>query len=153
MMVKGKKAEGIWIAWVILVGMVVVMSAFVARFYIDSARSSSETVRGFLQDTEVCSSVALSVVDSCQFPEALNIEVANIRSTKVDKVVFRIFDAASDSESINVDALIEPGSSRNLTIGKSRMAAKVDVIPLVEDGNSTVICSSRTVELDSIRDC
>lgn len=148
-----KKGQAVWISWVILIGMVVIIGAFVGRFYINTAKESSEKIKGFLQDTEVCSSVGLSVNSVCQLPEALNIEVANIRSINVDKVVFRIYDAGYDSESITVSALIEPGKSEEIFIGKSRMAARVDVIPLVIDDDSIVICSSRLIELDSIPDC
>lgn len=148
-----KKAQAVWISWVLLIGMVVVTSVIVGRFYLSTAESTSETIKGFLQDSEACKDVGVSVVKSCQVPEALNIEVANIGTINVDKLVFRIYSNSYDSESATISGVIEPGDTENLSVGKSWIAAKVDIIPLVEEEDSIIICSSRLAELDNIPDC
>ena len=148
-----KKAQQVWISWVLIIGLVVVIGVFVGRVYLDTASSTSETVKDFLENTEVCSSVGISVVDSCQIPQALNIEVANLKTVRIDDLVFRIYNGNGDSESIRVKADIEPGSTLNLSVGKSGMAAQIDIIPLVEEEDSVIMCSSSLVELESIRDC
>jgi hypothetical protein len=152
-LITDKKAVALWISWVIMIAFAVSISVLVGKQLIDSSNKSAESLKNYVYDTQECQNAALSIESICQNPEALNIELSNIKAVRVDEFLLKVFDGSGDSETINVQASVLPGDSANITVGKSRIAAKVEIVPVISVGNKKIICTEKTVSESNIQDC
>jgi len=148
-----KKAVSEWISWVILIAFAVSISVLVGQQMIDSTKESTESLKNYIYDTQECQNVALSINNICQNSEALNIELSNIKAVRVDEFLLKVFDGSGDSETLTLQTSIMPGEKVNVTAGKSRIAAKVEVVPVISVGDKMVMCAQKTASEDEIQDC
>ena len=148
-----KKAQAIWISWVILGAFAVALGIIVGTQMIQMSEKSSEEIKNYVYDTQECQSVGINIQNICQNPEALNIELANIRNIKLQEVLLRIFDGSGDAETKNIAFSLEPGKEKTLSVGKSRIADRVEILPVINIDGSSIICRERTAEQNYIQDC
>jgi len=149
----GKKAQAAWVSYVILIAFAVAIGVIVGSQLIQMSQKNSQELKDYIYDTQECQGVGISVQTICQNPEALNIELSNIKSIQLEEVVLRIFDGSGDAETQNVPFLLEPGKEKTLSIGKSRIADRVEILPVIYVDDSVIICQERTAEQDHIQDC
>jgi hypothetical protein len=148
-----KKSQAVWISWVLLVGFVVAISAFVAQQIISMTEKNANDLEQYVYDTQECTLAGLDINYICQNSEVLNMNVSNIKDIKVDELLIRVFDGSGDAETLNQQINIDPGTTKTLNVGKSRIAKRIEVLPVLHINDKIVVCSSRLVEKDNIQDC
>ena len=148
-----KRGQAVWLSFVLITAFAVAIGILVGTQIIQSSQRSAENIKEYVFDTEECNGVGISIENICQNPQALNIELSNIRNVRVDEVVLKIFDGSEDSETKNIAFSLEPGTKKSLNVGKSRIAGRVEVMPVVYVEDVVVTCKERTAEQDQIQDC
>ncbi len=148
-----KSGQAIWVSFVILVAFAVALGVLIGQQMIESSQRSSEQIKEYVYDTQECSGVGINIQDICQNPQVLNMEVANIRNVKVEELFIKIFDGSGDAETKTVTLSIVPGDENTLSIGKSRIADRVEIMPVIHVEDQVIMCRERLAEQDYIQDC
>lgn len=147
------RGQAVLISWVIIIGLVVVIAALVGKTIIDTTKEASEGLGDYLQDTQECKLAGISIKDSCQLPQVLNIEVENTETVEITGLLFRFFDVTGDAETKNINISIRPEETKDLEVPKSRMAVTTEIIPIIWTEEGKAICNEKTIKADHIQDC
>ena len=148
-----KKADGLWISWVLLLAFVVALSTFMFNW----TQSRNEVFAKELQvmaDTAECDSVSIRVQESCQNPQLLNINISNSNSIKVDQLVFNIYDVYLENPLTRVKNItIFPSEVENLKILKQSTTQQLEIVPVVFTEEDKIFCYKKTLTLTDIDYC
>jgi hypothetical protein len=148
----GKKAISDWISWVMITLLMVTLGVFVYRWSTEYAKSTAGDLESRAYSSD-CDSVAIEVVDACQNDDTLNINVANKKDIRIDKVMFNFFDVFGNTESREAKIRLEVGKPMLISILKQDTIKTIKVLPALYRGNKWVICSDKEIEYSDVKFC
>lgn len=154
-----KKAVSPWIAYVLLIGFVVALSAFVYSWMTGYTEDTANDVKERNYNTEICDLMGISVVAciNASTSQDLYINVTNRGDLRTTKLIFRVLQLSnttvSDIFDIEIDSIIKPGSTKNFSAAQLNLTGrpvngntKVEVVPGTVKEDFLVICSDRKGE-------
>lgn len=153
---KNKKAISEWVSWVLLVAFMVAMGAFMYSYFTDYASSEGEKIRSVVYDTALCENVRINIDFVCQDvnnTQNLYINCTNKGQREINQVIINLYDLYGNSQSVHKDIRIEPQRKKEVTILKQYIQQKIEVIPVVYEGEEKVICSQRMVQTEELPGC
>lgn len=149
---KSKRGISEWISFVLLIGFIVVISAFMADWMTGFAKSSSQNIQQRTYDTSICESIAISE-DACSFssqPQTLYINITNRQDLNIDALIFRLYQGADfEIQEMNLTNPIKPTKpwekSRTLQVNASNITNvdTVEAIPEHFKDNYIVVCTKK----------
>ncbi|MEM3370440.1 MAG: hypothetical protein QXW00_04490 [Candidatus Woesearchaeota archaeon] len=147
-----RKGESAWIAWVMITAFMVVMGALIYKWSSSYAAASAEQVEENAY-RENCRDVSVNIKEACQDNYTLTLNIENVGSVNVDKVIINMFDAFGYGASREQMLRIKPGLSSMCTFVKQYAISTVKVVPAIRVKNKWIVCSEREVEFTGVKYC
>jgi len=151
-MKKNKKADFIWISWVLLMAFAVALSAMMYNWIFNYTKSSAEKIEERALNSQECSYIGISIDSYCQDTKNIYLDITNRNNLKVDNVLVRMYDVYNDpvSEAKEEQFILEPGKTAKLTVVKNGLVKTVEVVPATIKGKTEIICTNRVAKADDI---
>ena len=142
-----KKAVHVWISYVILIGFVVALAAFLYTWMIDYSSEKSLEIKERVYDTELCDSIAASMT-ACNISQTLYINVTNRGDIRINQLVFRLEnDNGYVFEEINTT--IKPKNTKNFSFSNVKFTnVAVGVVPATFKDNAIIICTEKEAKAE-----
>ncbi len=153
-----KKAVSPWIAYVLLIGFVVALGAFVYSWVSGYAGDATVDIKERTYNSELCESLGVSVTAciNSSTSQDLYINVTNRGDLRETKLIFNFLkmsgNSVSEIYSIEVNTSLKPQYSKifdaediNLTWTPDT-STLVEVVPGTEKDDFEIICSERAGE-------
>jgi hypothetical protein len=153
-----KKAVSPWIAYVLLIGFVVALSAFVYSWITGYTVQTTEDVKERIYNSDLCDSLGVSMVAciNTSTSQDLYINVTNRGDLRITKLVFRFIQmrntSVEDIYDIEIDNILKPQHTKNLSAEQLNLTWEVDgetiveAIPATEKENFLIVCNNRKGE-------
>ena len=152
-MLKSNKAEAIWMSWVLLMAFVVGLSVFMFGWAEDRGEVFVSEL-GTMYDTAECDSVGIRIVDICQNPQSLNMNIANRNTISVNQLVMNIYDVYLDTPlSRVVNVTIAPDNVESVRVLKQSTTQQVEIVPVVVTRTDRVFCQRKAITYNDIDYC
>ena len=150
---KSKKGVEMWISWVLIIGFGVMLSIIVYYWMVDRANNSAEDMRTIVYDSSECSAVGINIDSVCQDTQALYINLSNTNNLAVNALIFRTLTIFGDVGNKELNITIKSGRNEVLTVLKSGITKKLEIVPVTEVEQKRIICSASTISTESIKYC
>ena len=149
---RNKKADFIWISWVLLMAFAVAMSAAMYNWIFGYTKSSTEDIQNRALNSQDCSYIGISVDSYCQDTKNIYLDITNRNSLKIDRVLVRMFDVYNDpvSETKEVRFILEPGKTSKLTVPKNGLVKTIELVPATIKDNTEIVCTNRVTKADDV---
>src|SRR3989344_6874644 len=110
---KAKKADFVWISWVLLMAFVVGLSAVMYNWIFGFTTSSTEQIEERATNSQQCDLIGISIDHYCQDTKNLYLDITNRNSLSVQRLVINMFDVYNDPITDNAEysVKIEPGKT------------------------------------------
>jgi len=153
-----KKAESLWISYVLLVAFVVALSAFTYSWMTAYTSDTSEEIKERVFNSELCDSLGVSVTAclNTSTSQDLYINVTNRGDLRITKLIFRLIQTSgssvSDMHVIEIDSVIKPQGTKSFAAAQLNLTFEVgngtlaEVVPVTEKEGFLIVCSSRKGE-------
>ena len=152
-MIHSKKAEAIWLSWVLLLAFVVALSAFMFGWSTERNELFASELR-VMADTAECDSIGIRVDDICQNPQSLNMNVSNRDSIAVSQLAMNVYDVYMENPlSREVDVSIRPAESENVRVLKQSTTQEVEIVPVIITQDNKIFCYERALTIADIDYC
>jgi hypothetical protein len=148
-----KKAVEIWISWILLVALAVATSVFMYSWFTGTTETAVESIQ-LVYDSSECQSVSVSA-EACSQAQTLYINVTNKLLLNVDGLMFRIHYSDLSSELTNMTVRISPGEKKDYTakLNVSKTFESIDVVPIIQTGKFSVVCTAKRTSIDTVSSC
>jgi hypothetical protein len=141
---RAKRAESIWISYILLMGFSVVLGTMVYVWIVDYVKSSGEDVKKVVYNYADCDYISVSIDGACVASQILNMNVTNRNNLRVDALIIHVFDASGLPKVIELNVTIKPGKQKELKIAPNiSNAASVQAVPVMYKGNMVIICNDK----------
>ena len=148
-----KKAEGIWISWVLLMAFIVGLSVFMFGWAEERSEVFVQEL-GVMADTAECDSVGIRVLDICQNSQYLNMNIANRNTISINQLVMNIYDIYLESPiSRVINVTISPDNVETLRVLKQSTTQEIEIVPVVFTERDRVFCYRKAVTISNIDYC
>jgi hypothetical protein len=148
-----KKAQAIWISWVLLILMVIIVGTVAGKYIIDKAGQDAQSLKKYALNKEECDNVDMRVDFICKNSKTLNMTILNNGNIKIDRVLTRLYDTAGNSENREIEIGLKPGQTKDLQLPRGRSAYELEITPLIEVEDLWVECREKTTTETNIQDC
>ncbi|MFW6230891.1 MAG: hypothetical protein ACOC32_02610 [Nanoarchaeota archaeon] len=152
-MAGSKKAEALWISWVLLLAFVVALSVFMFNWTQERNQVFANELN-VMSDTAECDSVGIYVENICQNPQALYMNISNKNSIQIDQLALNIYDVYLEnllSREVNVS--IYPSEKENVQVLKQATTQQLEIVPVVFTETDKIFCYKKTVIVNNIDYC
>lgn len=148
-----KKGAALWLSWVLLLGFVVAISAFMFTWTSGQNEKFAKDLRK-MSDTAECDSTGLIIQNICQNPQVLYMNITNKNTIKIDQLVFNIFDVYLDAPlSRTVNVSLKPSEIESIEILKQSTTQQVEITPVILTDEDQIFCYSKAVTISDIKFC
>ncbi len=152
-MLYSKKADAIWLSWVLLLAFVVALSVFMFAWSEERGEMFAGELR-VMADTAECNSIRIRIQDICQNPQSIEMNVTNSESITVNQLSMNIYDVYVESPvSRSVDVNIRPSDVRNVRVLKQSTTYQIEIVPVIITDDDMIYCYERTVTETGIDYC
>ena len=153
-----KKGVSLWISYVLLIGFVVALAAFVYVWMTGYTTKSVADVKERVFNNELCDSIGVSVVgcSSTSTSQNLYINVTNRGDLRITGLVFRFLQlsgtAVQNIFAVEVDRVIKPQDTKIFNATQLNLTwivnneTKVEVVPETEKDSILVVCNDKKGE-------
>ncbi len=148
-----KRAVAPWISWVLLVGLAVVLGAFMLSWARDMARDSSTDLKERADTSTLCSSLGLRIDSLCQNTQTLNMNVTNNNNANIKSVMVLMVDIYDSPQLRETNTTIKPEEKKELKIVKQGVVKRVEVTPATFSGSKRIVCHEKKVTTETIPIC
>jgi FlaG/FlaF family flagellin (archaellin) len=139
-----KRAESLWISFVLLMGFMVILSTIVYTWLVGYVRDSGADVKKVVYNYDKCDSLSVSIDNACLDSQTLAINVSNRNSLRIDALLLRAYDASGLPQVLQRNITIKPGKQKELKIGLNiTNARKLQAVPMMYKDNLVIICNDR----------
>jgi hypothetical protein len=140
-----KKAQGMIIAWVLLIGLTVSLAVIVTTW---TRQQAEDTVEGIASGTEVdlrCSAVSFNAQPLC---DTETIKIVNRGDFSIHKFVIHMKNAEGlKSKTVNLfeepHEVLIPGKTQTINTNLGDMYGEIDLTPFIKVEDQIVGCSDR----------
>lgn len=148
-----KKGVALWISWVLLMSFALLLSALMYNWIFGFTSDTTVELEKRAFKTQGCDQIALDITDVCQDTQTLYINVTNVKTLRVTKMLFRVYDLYDNPEMYTREIIVRPGRMEQLQLLKQGRTSRVEVVPVAVDGDIEVVCTSRVVAYDDVPSC
>ncbi len=141
-MINSKKAEGIWISWVLLVLLGVILSVIIYKWSVGLAKSDSEDIAKRLEGSE-CRKISVRIDSVCQDSQTLYINISNNNDLRVDGMLFRMYNVLEQADIQEKNITIDPGRKETIEVAKQNAINQVEVVPFRKVKNELIFCTEK----------
>jgi hypothetical protein len=153
MKIYSKKSESTWISFVLLIGLLLFIGAFIFGFVKGMSESQIEVLEEKVNSME-CDDLVLKLQSYCQKLESVNFIFSNPSNKNIDSIRIRMFDIYGNvynkeiSQGLHHNSFLE-----NRVVLKDGVIATLELIPILEEKESLVICNNKKIVLNKIDFC
>jgi len=144
-----KKGVSEYISWILIFGMVVMLSFVLFNWSMSLAKQSSEDLQT-RTDPLICSEIGISIEGICQSFKSIEMNISNINSYEITGFLIRTVGLYPDEEnyldSNTVMTQVEPGETEKISILKSGTLSQVQIIPMGVKNNKNIYCEEQSVK-------
>lgn len=146
-----KKAEGVWISWVLLVLLGVILSVIVYKWATGLTVSDSADVAKRLEGSE-CRKVSVRIDSVCQDSQTLYMNISNNNDLRVDGLLFRMYNVFEQVNIQEKNITIDPGRREPIEATKQNAINQIEVVPFRKVKNELIICTQK-VAVANVKVC
>ena len=140
-----KKADAVWLSWVLLLAFVVALSVFMFSWTEDRGEMFIGELR-VLADTAECNSVRLAIRDICQRSQSIEMNITNRDSIPVNQLAVNIFDVyVENPASHDIMVNIRPSDVQNIRILKQSTTHQIEIVPVLITEHDLIFCYDKTI--------
>lgn len=149
-----KKGIDLWISWVLLVSTAIIASVFMFTWMTDYAKETNDELQRSFENAQECDSVALEI-RACQetVRNIVNVNTTNRGLLRVDKIIFRLFDAHDNAVTRQMNITIRPNTLRSFPIIRQDAVVSIEAVPVLRRDEFEIICTERSATLNSVGIC
>ncbi|MFP4117472.1 MAG: hypothetical protein ACLFTR_00960 [Candidatus Woesearchaeota archaeon] len=152
-MMRTKKADAIWLSWVLLLAFVVALSVFMFAWSEERGEMFAGELR-VMADTAECNSVRIRIEDICQNPQSLEFNITNRESITVNQLSMNIYDVYVESPiSRDYDVDIRPADTRNVRVLKQSTTYQLEIVPVIITEDDMIYCYEKSLTETGIDYC
>ena len=150
--IKTKKADANWISWVLLLAFAILLSAIVYNWMFGFTKTTAESIERRTINAAQCEQVGISIDTACQNTDFLYVDITNRNNLNIDRVIVRMYNIYGEP----IEPLLEkrtsiaPKHTTRLSIPKTGVVKKVDIIPMTIDKKTLITCMERAAEQQDI---
>ncbi|MEM4337125.1 MAG: hypothetical protein QXG86_03920 [Candidatus Woesearchaeota archaeon] len=146
-----KKAEGSWISYVLLVGFVVALGAFLYGWMSDFSSEKTIEIKERVYNSELCDSIATSI-NACNISQTLYINVTNRGDIRITHLIFRL-ENTTDFLFQEVNTTIKPRNTKIFNFTNIKIENSTpEVIPATTKEGFLIICTEKKAKTQ-VRSC
>ena len=147
-----KRADFIWISWILLFAFAVAMSAVMYNWIYGFTQSSAREIEKRTIDSQECESVSLSVDAVCQNTKNLYIDLSNRNNLNIDKIIVRLYNIYGEPiEPLLTKTLsLKPKESLSLVMPKDGVVKRIDVVPVTIQKRTEITCAENAAQSEDI---
>ena len=140
-----KKADAVWLSWVLLLAFVVALSVFMFAWTEDRGEMFIGELR-VMADTAECNSVRIGIRDICQRPQSIEMNITNRDSIAINQLAVNIYDVYVESPaSHDININIRPSDVQNIRILKQSTTHQIEIVPVLITEQDLIYCYDRTI--------
>ena len=149
-----KRGLELWVSWVLLVAAAVIASVFMFGWMLDYATLTKEEVLKTYENSQECDSVSLEI-RACQETSRniIDVNATNRGMLKVDKLIFRLYDAHDDVATRQINVTIRPNTKSSFPVVRQNAVIAIEAVPVMYGDDAEIICSKRAVTLEPVGFC
>src|SRR5210317_511884 len=141
-----KKGISVWISWVLIIGMIAVISAFMFNWTTGFTTSNTQRLKE-VYDAVDCNFVTVSIDSICQNTQTLNMNITNRKNIDIDMLIFRIYDIYGNHDTKEMDIFIRHGktNTEKIEVIKQGVTSIVEAVPIVVKDKKKIICDENKI--------
>jgi len=153
-----KKAQSEYLSWIMIFGLVMMLSYVLYNWSIEQAKLRSQEIEQ-RTDPLVCADVALSVKGSCQTYSVLYLNITNPGKLALEGLSFRFIGVHPDEETyLQSQVLFDQlttGDTEKLKVLKHGTLSQITVIPIAKKKGKYIYCEEQAVvrEVNELKQC
>ncbi|MEM3374350.1 MAG: hypothetical protein QXE31_03960 [Candidatus Woesearchaeota archaeon] len=151
-----KKAESQYISWILIFGMVIMISYFLFNWTMEQAKKTAEQIET-TADPLICEDIGFSLNGICQKGNKLFFNVSNTNTMIIEGFVVKTEGLYPEDKnylnSINVLKNVQPTYSEEFFVFKKGTLKSVELMPFAKKSNKYVYCEQKSVKKSDIKQC
>ena len=152
-----KKSASLWIAWVILLAIVVVSAAVVGKWWTQSSKNYIGSMNTKF-NTQQCNYLYFRVKSACQTLNSINLVVDNPSSMDIVGLKVSMFDIYGNINNKEINnQILRSTYSDQITFLKDNVVTTLEITPFFEqsddNGVTKVYCENKKVVIDKLAFC
>jgi hypothetical protein len=146
-----KKGDSQYISWILIFGLVVLLSFLLYNWSIKQAQTASEQIEKSA-DPLACSEIGFSVEGACQTTRSLEMNLTNTNTVVIEGIQVKSVGLYPE-ETIYLDSKvkflqIDPGETEKVSLLKKSTLSHAEIIPIVKKNKKYIYCSDKTVNIE-----
>ena len=149
---RNKRGISVLIAWILLILLTVSIGAAVYSWIRDYSKQTTESISQN-NDEANCESAALSIVDICQTPSFVYVDLRNQKNLKIEGIsvdLITLYDKVID---FRLNKTLMVGRTERFEIPKQGTIKRVKITPFIKVNNNFVCCVGSSTSTEDIKYC
>ena len=153
MLWRNKRADYIWISWVLLMAMVIVLSVITMNWIFGYTQSNVDVIKKRTENTQECESTGMSIESVCQTSKTIHITIANRNNLQITKVIFRFFDYRREPllPTREKKVALDPDEQQQFILQKDGVVQYIEAIPVTSTGEYEVTCLNKIATMNEVQ--
>ncbi|MEM2139320.1 MAG: hypothetical protein QXM96_04175, partial [Candidatus Woesearchaeota archaeon] len=151
-----KKAESQYISWILIFGLVIMLSYFLFNWTIEQAKKTTEQIE-LISEPLICNEIGFSLEGVCQKGNRLYLNITNTNILKIEGFNLKLISLYPESknylQNYNILKIVEPEKSEKFFIMKKGTIRNMEIMPFVKKNNKYVYCLEKIIKKENIKSC
>lgn len=144
-----RKGQSEYISWILVLGLVVVLSFFLYNWSIQQAQKTSEELEKST-DPITCSDAGFTIESICQNYRTLNINISNTKSRELKGFLVKMVGLYPEDPDYLYSAThfvtIPAGDTERVNILKRGTLGQIELTPIVGKNKKDIYCEEQSVK-------
>lgn len=151
-----KKSESQYISWVLIFGLMIMLSYFLFNWTMEQAKKTSEQIESYA-DPLVCSEVGFSIEGMCQNSNKLIFNVSNNNLLEINGFIIKTIGLYPEDNNylgkIEILKYLYPNDKEEINVLKNNLIKSAEIVAITKKGKKYVYCEEKFVNVDNIKYC